>query len=334
MAFFLSAGHEVTAVSSGSGAMLWRRHTGDSDAIVGNGVQLANDTLIVGDYNITAWDRATGAFRWRFVPPVGFAPGAYLGTVTEELVFAGSATGQVYAVDGQSGEARWTRTIGEGARTLVYEPVLDRDLLVAAFATMTSPTTGGIAAFEASTGAERWRAQFPPAANGIGVGAAGKPLVAGSLVVVSNRDGSIHALGRDDGAPVWSIPGLDVRLLRASPITERPGPRPDFRALTVSAGSLFAGSLFGYVTAYDLDTRKERWRHLGGQNGSIGLHLSASVQTLYFPAFSGRLTAVSTAKGVEQWRIGDGQNTFLFPPALTAGAVYATSFDGFYALRP
>jgi len=331
-AFFLSAGHEVVAVSTRDGSVRWRQPTGESDPVVGNGVQLAGRTLIAGDYNLTAWDRDTGAFRWRFVPPAGFGPGAYLGAVASDLVFAGSASGHVYAVDVVSGRATWTWSIGGGIATLVYEPVLDRGLLVAAFATMTAPTSGGVVALDASTGAERWRTEFPALPNGIGVGAAGKPLAVGDLIVVANRDGSIHALARDDGAPVFVIAGLDRRLLPDSPVPGLPGPRPDFRALASSGRSLFAGSLTGYVVAYDLDTRRERWRHLGGQNGSIGFHLAADAQAVYFPAFSGRLTAVSTANGVERWRIGDGLNTFLFPPALAGDRAYATAFTGFYAL--
>jgi outer membrane protein assembly factor BamB len=332
-AYFLSASHEVVAVSSHDGALRWRQPTGESDPVVGNGVQLAGSTLVAGDYNITAWDRETGTFRWRFVPSRGFGPGAYLGAVNDELVFAGSASGHLYGIELESGRTRWMRTIADGGQTVVYEPVLDRDLLAAAFATIATPTAGGLAVFEALSGRELWRVLFPVSANGIGVGAAGKPLMVSGLVIVANRDGVIHAFARDTGAPAWTLPALDVRLLPDSPVPAPPGPRPDFRALAASGRALFAGSLFGDVIAYDLDTRQERWRHLGGQNGSIGFHLSADTQTLYFPAFSGRLTAVHTATGVERWRIGDRDNMFLFPPVIAGDVAYATAFTGFYALR-
>ena len=331
--YFLSGSHQVTAVSLVNGSVRWQRETGEADPVVGNGVVLAGTTVIAGDYNVTAWDRTTGAFRWRFVPPIGFGAGAYLGAVAGDMVLAGSASGQVYAIDWSSGLARWIATVEDGTRALVYEPVLDGDLVFAGYTVMSTPTHGGVVALSAGTGEERWRVELPRPPNGIGVGAAGKPLVIDDLVVVANRDGSIHALARNDGESRWVVTGLNLPLFPNSPFPEPPGPKTDFRALAASGRTLFAGSLLGYVVAYDLDTRRERWRHLGGQNGSIGFHLTADAQALYFPSFSGRLTAVNVTNGVERWRIGDGLNTFLFPPALDGSAAYASAFGGFYALR-
>jgi outer membrane protein assembly factor BamB len=332
-AYFLSGSHQVTAVSVANGSVRWQRETGEADPLVGNGVVLAGATVIVGDYNVTAWDRGTGAFRWRFVPPVGFGAGAYLGAVAGDTVLAGSASGQVYAIDVSSGEAGWIATIEEGIRTLVYEPVLDGALVYAGYTVMSTPTHGGVVALNAETGEERWRAELPRPPNGIGAGAAGKAVVVDDLVVMANRDGSIHAFAKGDGASRWVIRGLDLPLFPNSPVPEPPGPRTDFRALAATGRTLFAGSLLGYVVAYDLDTRRERWRHLGGQNGSIGFQLTADAQALYFPSFSGRLTAVNVTTGTERWRIGDGLNSFLFPPALDGSAAYASAFGGFYALR-
>jgi outer membrane protein assembly factor BamB len=332
-AYFLSRTHEVTAVDRATGSIRWRRHTGEVDPMVGNGVALASDVVVAGDYDITAWNRTTGAFRWRFVPAVGFGPGAYLGSVTDQTVFAGSGSGQVHAVDTPSGRPRWMAVVEDSVQTVVYEPVLDGDMVFVSYTAMSAPTWGGVVALDASTGHERWRSVLPAASNGIGVGAAGKPLVVENLVLVANRDGSIHALARLTGVPVWVIPPLGLPLIPNSPVPQPPGPRADFRALARHERTLFAGSLVGYIVAYDLDSRRELWRHMGGQNGSIGFHMAVDAQALYFPSFSGRLTAVSIARGVERWRIGDWQNAIYFPPALSGDVAYASAAGGFYALR-
>jgi outer membrane protein assembly factor BamB len=333
MAFFLTGNHDVVAVSAVSGTLVWKQNTGDADPDVGSGVTLAGQMVIVGDYEVTAYDRATGRLRWRFVPPSGFAPGPSLGEGADGLVFAGSSAGRAYGIDLESGRARWATVLTDNVNTLVYPPVVAGDLVVVAYVTFLAPTRGGIVALDLQTGAERWHWPLPPSSNpSIGVGAAGSPLVVDDLVVVSNRDGTIHALRCDDGAPLWSIDGLGLPAIQNSPVLELPGPKPDFRALSRWDRTLYAGSLTGYVTAYDIDTHQRRWRFLGGQNGSIGFQMTADDRTLYVPAFSGRLTAVNTADGTERWRFGDHQNRVLWPPALVGDTAYVSGLGGFSAL--
>src|SRR4029079_4293683 len=94
--FFLSRQHDVTAVKLTTGAVRWSHKTGEPDAVIGAGITVASGLVVAGDYNVTAFDRTTGETRCRFVPQVGWAPGAYLGGAQDGVVFAGSGAGRVY----------------------------------------------------------------------------------------------------------------------------------------------------------------------------------------------------------------------------------------------
>src|SRR5437660_5546051 len=68
-AFFLSKRHEVVALHAQSGQVRWRASTGQSgESTNGSAVALASDIVAAGDYNVVAFDRATGELRWTFEP--------------------------------------------------------------------------------------------------------------------------------------------------------------------------------------------------------------------------------------------------------------------------
>src|SRR5262249_37385875 len=131
----------------------------------GSLVVLANDEVIVGDYNVVAFDKRDGALRWRFTPTDGYAPGMYLGGVAGDLIFAGSPAGRLYAIDRRSGHARWAHRVDAGAETTVFAPVADEEMVVAGYTTFAAPQTGGVVALDAATGRLRWRMPFPVAAG-------------------------------------------------------------------------------------------------------------------------------------------------------------------------
>ena len=86
-AFFLSKRHEVVALHAQSGQVRWRASTGQpGESTNGSAVALAGDIVAAGDYNVVAFDRATGEFRWRFEPDDGYGPGIYLGDAIESAM--------------------------------------------------------------------------------------------------------------------------------------------------------------------------------------------------------------------------------------------------------
>src|SRR5262245_20098286 len=161
MAFFLTATHDVIGVSAANGGVVWRQATGDADPPVGTGIVLNGETVVAGDYDLTAFDRSSGRRLWKFAPREGFAPGASLGEAGPEVVLAGSSAARVHAVDLQSGQPRWTALLTPNTNTHVYGPIITGDLVVAAYTTFTAPTTGGVVALDFRTGEERWHVALP-----------------------------------------------------------------------------------------------------------------------------------------------------------------------------
>ncbi|HUR35154.1 MAG TPA: PQQ-binding-like beta-propeller repeat protein, partial [Vicinamibacterales bacterium] len=65
--YFLSAHHEVLALSRGSGEVVWRQETGEpGDDTLGSLVLLSGSVVIAGDHGIHGFDALSGRRRWRF----------------------------------------------------------------------------------------------------------------------------------------------------------------------------------------------------------------------------------------------------------------------------
>ncbi|PYR60691.1 MAG: hypothetical protein DMF91_11655 [Acidobacteria bacterium] len=327
-AFFLSKRHEVVALHAQSGQVRWHAGTGQpGESTNGSAVALAGDIVAAGDYNVVAFDRATGELRWTFEPDAGYGPGIYLGDATDTMIFTGSPAGRLYAIDVRAGSARWTTVVKDDGQTTVFQPIADETAVFAAYTSFAAPNTGGVVAVDKATGGVRWRTAFPPASERpTATNAAGGPLLFDDVVIATRGDGIIHAFDRADGTIRWVLAGVNV-----------PGRQTvdDFRPLARSGRTLIAGSLTGVVDAYDLSTHEKKWRYSGEMNGSIAFALAANERYVYVPYVGGRLVALNVADGTERWRTGNFRAGFVWPPEPAGDRIYlAGSGAGFFALRP
>jgi outer membrane protein assembly factor BamB len=329
-AYFLTKQHEVLAVDVISGTVRWRGNTGAADeATWGSRLLLAGSVVVAGDYDVVAFGRTSGALRWRFSPVDGYGPGIYLGGASDGLVFTGSPSGRVYAVDDTSGEVRWSALIEDGTST-VFQPAADRGLVVAGYTTFTAPARGGIVALDISTGHERWRTAFPRSDNAsLGSAWAGGPLPVHDLIVAASSSGEVYGLDRNDGSIRWSLPRVSESCVSSSS-----SPSQDFRPLSVAGRTLVAGSLTGCLEAFNLDTRFVLWRRPAVDDGSVAFSVVTDHQTVYVPYVGGRLRAFDVSDGKLRWEIGNARRRFLWPPALADGLMFVASAEGFLAFRP
>lgn len=329
--YFLSKRHEVVAIDAATARVRWRQGTGEpGERTFGSSVVVSGGVVAAGDYNVIAFDRETGAVRWRFAPNDGYGPGIYLGAAAGGQIFTGSPAGRLYAVDERTGAARWSAAVSLEGNTTVFAPAVDGDLVAAGYSTWVAPNTGGIVAVDAASGRERWRASFPrPDDPTLSTMWGGGPVFADDVVVATSGDGTIHAFERGSGAIRWSIPRLSGRLEGTGVSPDR-----DFRALAFARAArlLVAGSLTGYLAAYDLDTRQERWRHTPLLYASVAFELTIDDRQIYAPYFSGTLIAVDLADGLERWRVGDWRQGFYWPAVVDGDRLYVSaSTDGFLA---
>jgi len=327
--YFLSKRHEVLAVEATTGTLRWRQDTAEpGDATMGSVLLVAGPFVVAGDYNVIAFDRGSGLLKWRFEPRDGYAPGIYLGSAAGGLIFTGSPAGRLYAINELSGIARWSAVIANDGKTTVFAPASDNDVVIAGYTTFAAPNVGGIVALNSATGQERWRAAFPRASGpSLGTSSAGGPVLLDEVVVAASGDGTIHAFDRTEGSIRWSIPRLSGPLPGTGAAPDR-----DFRPLTRTGRTLVAGSLTGDVVAYDLETRRERWRYSGVSHGSVALGIASDDEVVYVPYLSGRLVAINVSDGSERWRMGDGNSGFSWPPLPDGDRLFAAgSKAGFFA---
>jgi outer membrane protein assembly factor BamB len=333
--YFLSSGHEVVALDVSKGTERWRQNTNEPGAHTeGSAVVVAGPVVVAGDYNLVAFDRTDGTFRWRFAPAIGFAPGIYLGDVSRGLVFAGSPAGRVYAVSSVSGELVWSAVVATDGHTTVFQPATDGTDLVAGYTTFVAPHTGGVVVLDPTSGRERWRATFPTARDPqIGTGSTGNPILVGDLVIASSGDGTIYAFDRAAGFIRWTIPpiaGLPQILQGPFPLPDSPG--PDYRPLANSGRMLFVGSLKGPVIAYDLTTQQEKWRYENPHDGSVSFGLVSDDRYVYVPYASGHHVALDQSTGAEHWQTPDARDGFVWRANAIDGFVYlAGGHGGFVA---
>lgn len=337
-AYFLSKSREVVALRTDTGAVRWRTGTGvrSTDAIFGDttagtAVRLAGETVVAGDWDVVGFDRRTGRRRWTYEAPGGDGPGLFLGATAGEIVYTGSPDGRMYAIDAARGRLVWTTRVVDtpGVRSTVFDPVVDGDLVAATYSTYDVPGVGGVAVLDAASGRVRWRTEFPkPREAWQSTIRAGGPVWVDDMLVAAATDGNIYAFDAATGGVRWAFPRLEGPFSSAIASTDI-----DQRALVRAGRVVVAGSTTGLVVAYDVDTRRERWRHDAGYWGSTTFSLAADDRLVYLPFFGGFLVAVDLVSGQEQWRFGDFRMGFLWAPAPHGDRVYASASNaGFYAL--
>lgn len=328
--FGTTVGHEVVAMSLDDGHEVWRRSTNETGRFTeGSRVVATQGTVIVGDWDVYAYRAESGESAWAFHPPDGYGPGVFLGEAVGSRVFTGSGSGSVYALEVTTGRHLWTAAIERDGRTSVFPPVSDGEVVVAVYTTFSAPNTGGAVALDATTGRERWRYRFPTPANpSIAVHAGGGPVLGDRVVYVSSGDGVVWALDLERGTVVWRVPPLTGPISGIITSTER-----DTRSLGVVGTTLVVGSVTGYVVGYDLESRREIWRHEGGWLGSTSLDdFVAGRGIAYVSYLSGFLLALDAATGRVLSQTQDYKLGLAWPPVLVGDRVIAAGGSGFWAL--
>ncbi len=337
--FYLSKDHQLFAVDSGTGAEHWRRtlngepRNGEprmTDTTAGSRVVLESDVVIAGDGDLFAFDARSGWPRWRTFDESG-VPGRFLGSVAGRgRVCAGTATGTLACWQVATGQEHWRARVA-GIRVTIFAPVVDDDLVLAAFTDFGSvPRSGGVVAVGASDGRPRWLTRFPRTSTVLAAGGTGPPAASGGIVAAASTDGTLYGLNRATGLVQWTVPPV------TSPAVPRhPSPgaeHEDFRAVKSSGSRLVVTSLTGVLTAVELDTRHTAWRFQSPPDGSNGFGLTVHGPLVYVPFASGRLLIIDAHNGRQRHVLGKPTQRFYWPPTAAGRRIYLTAEDGLYVV--
>ena len=138
----------------------------------------------------------SGTVRWQ-AAGAGPVTGPALAFPAERLAFFGDESGDLAAVDLESGRERWRWTLAEGFH---HPPLLSRGRLYAA------TKANSLYCFDAKRGGERWRAALP------GRPAAAPLRIAGAILVVT-RDGLLVEVNAETGARIGRARDLGAEVL-------------------------------------------------------------------------------------------------------------------------
>ncbi|MDO5606555.1 MAG: PQQ-binding-like beta-propeller repeat protein [Paracoccus sp. (in: a-proteobacteria)] len=270
---------ELVALDAASGGILWRQRLG---APAAGAPTVRDGTVYVTARNATGFAvRASdGKLQWQVsgIPQPTAIMGVAAPAADGDLVVFPFASGQVLAVDRQTGIERWSAQVA-GTRTgravayirdMTGEPVIQGDRIYA------GTSSGRIAAFERQTGVQIWSSRE---------GAVSPVLPVGNAVFAINDQNQLVRLDAASGAAVWA---RNLPWYRTDRVRRQEGIHAHYGPI-LAGGRLFIASSDGYLRAYDPASG-----NLVGQAEIPGGAASAPVVaggTLYVSGRNGRLSA-------------------------------------------
>jgi len=245
--------------------------------------------------------------------------------IADGVVYIGSLSGHLYAIDQQTGQQKWqfksSRPIASSAT------VADGTLYFVSSA-------GSIVALDIATGQPRWTyateyerkfearnlhgypspAQTIPDAWDVFTSS---PAVANGKVYFGSGDGNVYAVDARSGVLQWKFATQDV--VHASP--------------AVAGNTVYIGSWDGHLYAIDAETGQQKWVFQGGQDPAIhnqvGFQSSPAVAdgTVYVGSRDAHVYALDAATGRRKWDYPTSKSWVNGTPAVRDGVVYVGTSD-------
>jgi len=222
-------------------------------------------------------------------------------TVVDGTVYIGGVDTMMYALDAESGEQRWSVRAGRSIEAAVC--VGNDTVYVPTPAQYTTETDPGyLLAVDAESGSEQWSTEFDQ-------GLASAPAFADGTVYVGGGGDSLHAINAADGSKRWSRVAGDT-------VASAPA---------VVDGVVYIGSQGGEIYALDAEDGLVRWSYDTGD--SIKSDPVVADGVVYIGTSSGTVYALDTEEGTELWSATvDGE--IEREPAVMGGSIIVPSRPG------
>lgn len=286
--YFTAEDNHLYAVNANTGRERWNSRF---EAGIGGTPAYSNDGLFVCGYDDTLYrvSPATGDVVWEFsldspstVYGAGYAPPSPV--VTSDLVFVPTET-ELYAIEPESGEPRWTRRISSRERGVLTHPAVASGRVIIGEWTGSisfEAENTGVRAFDAATGEHLWSNEPQTRPDGINR-IQDTPAVTSDAVYVTSEGGDVHRLDAATGDFVWTH-SLDEDWLTSG------------LTVTDSIGCLHVNRS---ILALSLETGEVQWRHSADTMAST-LRPAAGRGQIY-TMVGNEVRALDVSSGEEQW---------------------------------
>lgn len=244
--------------------------------------------------------------------------------VVDDMVFAGSRAGDVYAFNKEDGDLVWSTDIRQDPPSLwtalTFETVKPAKLsggITAAYDNLYMGTEEGeVIALSQQTGELLWRAEV----KGEVIAA---PSAGDGWIAVMTSSGHVAVLHPDSGEQRWTaqtdVPALSLRGT-AAPV--------------IASGGVLIGTATGKLSVFILDKGIPAWEQaIGKSQGSTELERLIDVDssplvngtTVYSIAYNGNLVALDMLSGRAKWKREYSSYRNL---AIDSGTIYLTDAKG------
>ncbi len=260
--------------------------------------------------------------RWTFQAAGPIVTSA---AVVHGVVYVGSLSGHLYAIDQRTGAEQWHF---KSSRPIASSPTVHEGSLYFV------SSAGSLVALDLTTRQPRWvfaieyerkfEAKslhgYAPAAQTIPDAwdvYTSSPAVADGNVYFGSGDGNVYAVDAKSGVLLWKFATRDV--VHASP--------------TVANKTVYVGSWDGNFYALDADTGVLRWMFAAGQDPAIhnqvGFQASAAVVdgVVYVGCRDAHVYALDAATGRKKWDYPTSKSWVNTTPAVRQGVVYVGTSD-------
>jgi outer membrane protein assembly factor BamB len=264
----------------------------------------------------------SGNVKWMFkaAGPIVTSP-----AVADGVVYIGSLSGHLYAVDKETGKEKWNF---KSRMPIASSPAVAGGLLYFV------SSTGSLAAIDVATGTPKWvfAAEYerkfeaknlhgyPPATQTIPDAwdiFTSSPAVVDGKVYFGSGDGNVYAVDALKGVVIWKFPTKDV--VHASP--------------AVANNTVYIGSWDSFLYAIDAETGQERWSFKSGEDpvihNQVGFQSSPAVVggTVYVGCRDAHVYAIDAATGRRKWDYPTSKSWVIGTPAVRDGVVYVGTSD-------
>jgi outer membrane protein assembly factor BamB len=294
-----SSDHQVSAVRSNNGQVLWTHSTGDDEPLApaaGSGL-----VYVASGHTLSALDARSGAVRWLKTFPDSITAPA----LDEDSIYVGGS-GRIHALRADTGADRWTSPDLGGV--IESAPAVSNGVVYVGTRNgllYNWGATGHAYALKASDGGKLW--SFSATGNSTPIYYS--PVVADGVVYVVPDNGQIVALNAKTGAQLWALDGA---------VTNYP---------IVVAGSRIYATWSRHAYARDATNGKEIWDTMLPGPGLGAPVLAGGV--LYVPYLDGRtgMLALDVNSHNYLWEGTIGQRG-ISSPVVVDGTLYVGADDG------